>query len=113
MTRLEVYQEREETYYSVLTRLFALASRPLYALLGELAENDLRDRIALVLRSFFEERLANGIVLLRPRSEERRVGKECVSTCRSRWSPSHQKKKIKQYSRKATEYNVITHIQQD
>src|SRR3546814_13215526 len=23
----------------------------------------------------------------RPRSEERRVGKECVSTCRSRWSP--------------------------
>src|SRR3546814_3372652 len=24
-----------------------------------------------------------------PRSEERRVGKECVSTCRSRWSPFH------------------------
>src|SRR3546814_21031650 len=23
------------------------------------------------------------------RSEERRVGKECVSTCRSRWSPSY------------------------
>src|SRR3546814_8995022 len=23
------------------------------------------------------------------RSEERRVGTECVSTCRSRWSPSH------------------------
>src|SRR3546814_14629999 len=28
------------------------------------------------------------------RSEERRVGKECVSTCRSRWSPYHSKKKI-------------------
>src|SRR3546814_17270889 len=27
------------------------------------------------------------------RSEERRVGKECVSTCRSRWSPTHYKKK--------------------
>src|SRR3546814_12962783 len=27
------------------------------------------------------------LVLLR--SEERRVGKECVSTCRSRWSPYH------------------------
>src|SRR3546814_2308716 len=27
------------------------------------------------------------------RSEERRVGKECVSTCRSRWSPCHEKKK--------------------
>src|SRR3546814_16990361 len=30
------------------------------------------------------------------RSEERRVGKECVSTCRSRWSPSHYKKKNEQ-----------------
>src|SRR3546814_7605014 len=26
---------------------------------------------------------------LTSRSEERRVGKECVSTCRSRWSPYH------------------------
>src|SRR3546814_14263173 len=26
---------------------------------------------------------------LSARSEERRVGKECVSTCRSRWSPDH------------------------
>src|SRR3546814_13249474 len=26
---------------------------------------------------------------MRLRSEERRVGKECVSTCRSRWSPYH------------------------
>src|SRR3546814_16214164 len=29
------------------------------------------------------------------RSEERRVGKEGVSTCRSRWSPYHEKKKKK------------------
>src|SRR3546814_18135430 len=28
-------------------------------------------------------------VALADRSEERRVGKECVSTCRSRWSPYH------------------------
>src|SRR3546814_10301185 len=28
-------------------------------------------------------------IRLLPRSEERRVGKECVSTCRSRWSPYH------------------------
>src|SRR3546814_3379917 len=27
--------------------------------------------------------------MLCTRSEERRVGKECVSTCRSRWSPYH------------------------
>src|SRR3546814_8606721 len=30
------------------------------------------------------------------RSEERRVGKESGSTCQSRWSPDHLKKKIKQ-----------------
>src|SRR3546814_8518353 len=29
------------------------------------------------------------IISIEPRSEERRVGKECVSTCRSRWSPYH------------------------
>src|SRR3546814_15201519 len=34
------------------------------------------------------------------RSDERRVGKECVSTCRSRWSPYHSKKNT---------YNVSTH----
>src|SRR3546814_11656068 len=28
-------------------------------------------------------------VTFEDRSEERRVGKECVSTCRSRWSPYH------------------------
>src|SRR3546814_20078161 len=28
------------------------------------------------------------------RSEERRVGNECVSTCRSRWPPSSEKKKL-------------------
>src|SRR3546814_20108129 len=32
---------------------------------------------------------ANGI-----RSAESRVGKECVSTCRSRWSPYHEQKKL-------------------
>src|SRR3546814_18869148 len=31
--------------------------------------------------------------VLAARSEERRVGKECVSTCRSRWSPYNSKKK--------------------
>src|SRR3546814_19800464 len=31
--------------------------------------------------------------LIERRSEERRVGKECFSTCRSRWSPYHKKKK--------------------
>src|SRR3546814_11110001 len=42
------------------------------------------------------QQLRHGIEVvehLAGRSEERRVGKECVSTCRSRWSPYHQKKK--------------------
>src|SRR3546814_14536909 len=30
-----------------------------------------------------------GLVFIGDRSEERRVGKECVSTWRSRWSPAH------------------------
>src|SRR3546814_18288062 len=33
-------------------------------------------------------------VPLMRRSEERRVGKECVSTCRSRWSPYHSQTTI-------------------
>src|SRR3546814_16439216 len=44
----------------------------------------------------YVERIVSGPYLVlfarqpRPgRSEERRVGKECVSTCRSRWSPYH------------------------
>src|SRR3546814_16389426 len=31
----------------------------------------------------------DSVVIRDIRSEERRVGKECVSTCRSRWSPYH------------------------
>src|SRR3546814_15589239 len=56
-------------------------------------EDDERlQRIALIIGAF-------GIIAVRreeqvelaeeARSEERRVGKECVSTCRSRWSPYH------------------------
>src|SRR3546814_3642788 len=33
--------------------------------------------------------LVRTIEMASGRSEERRVGKECVSTCRSRWSPYH------------------------
>src|SRR3546814_16298144 len=36
---------------------------------------------------------APGWTLGSTNSEERRVGKECVRTCRSRWSPYHAKKK--------------------
>src|SRR3546814_13481039 len=50
------------------------------------ARPDRRDR---------REALSRGSLLPaeRRRSEERRVGKECVSTCRSWWSPYHYNKK--------------------
>src|SRR3546814_10583332 len=35
------------------------------------------------------ELLGSLFVAVQERSEERRVGKECVRTCRSRWSPYH------------------------
>src|SRR3546814_5699097 len=41
-----------------------------------------------VPKSVPEAASARGLEYL-DRSEERRVGKECVSTCRSRWSPYH------------------------
>src|SRR3546814_20634604 len=46
------------------------------------------------------------------RSEERRVGKECVSTCRYRWSPYHYKKKQEKNLHgvtNLTEYQKYTH----
>src|SRR3546814_17701999 len=41
------------------------------------------------------KRVTNLLKKAEDRSEERRVGKECVRTCRSRWSPYHKKKKKK------------------
>src|SRR3546814_18054259 len=42
------------------------------------------------------------------RSEERRVGKECVSTVRSRWSPYHSKKKKNTRNSKSKVQNKTT-----
>src|SRR3546814_15537624 len=46
---------------------------------------------ATVMDDWLEKNPDKGVI--RKRSEERRVGKECVSTCRSRWSQYHSKKK--------------------
>src|SRR3546814_18892539 len=51
------------------------------------------ERAAIVDDHDFGTRTAQGRPqLLEQRSEERRVGKECVRTCRSRWSADHSKK---------------------
>src|SRR3546814_13777815 len=53
--------------------------------------------LVLLYRRFLSPLVNMSSLLLAPlgglRSEERRVGKECVSTCRSRWAPYHLKKK--------------------
>src|SRR3546814_18490150 len=42
------------------------------------------------------------------RSEERRVGKACVSTCRSRWSPYHEKNKHLRDKNATTHYSNLS-----
>src|SRR3546814_14876762 len=49
---------------------------------------DLKDVIESINSAKFD-RIKRYVTLEAPRSAERRVGKECVSTCRSRWSPYH------------------------
>src|SRR3546814_20856548 len=48
-----------------------------------------RERPQPVIERGFAAFEALEIMRIGKRSEERRVGKECVSTCRSRWSPYH------------------------
>src|SRR3546814_13522395 len=50
------------------------------------------DDPSMPLGTYWVSHGMNDITALGGRSEERRVGKECVSTCRSRWSPYHEKK---------------------
>src|SRR3546814_17198379 len=45
------------------------------------------DALEIVMRVYFEK--PRTTVGWKGRSEERRVGKECVSTCRSRWATYH------------------------
>src|SRR3546814_2304222 len=45
--------------------------------------------LAVVGTGGITRRGADALIPFLDRTEERRVGKECVSTCRSRWSPYH------------------------
>src|SRR3546814_17613377 len=53
-----------------------------------------------------------GTAISRCRSEERRVGKECVSRCRSRWSPYHSTKNNQyfKYNKLHSTYSTHKHI---
>src|SRR3546814_20343238 len=68
-----------------LALTMAVDIMPLNLLVGTMAQHAFDHRADLGGRTAFELRVdAGGLAL---RSEERRVGNECVSTCRSRWSP--------------------------
>src|SRR3546814_2670513 len=58
---------------------------------GDLVKKDLAESVfkSTLPEDLVVERLRRLRALKLKRSEERRVGKECVSTCRSRWSPYH------------------------
>src|SRR3546814_2975213 len=63
--------------------------------LVEVNENDITrisvgDTASIDVDAFLGEEFTGLVTeIASSRSEERRVGKECVSTCRSRWSPYH------------------------
>src|SRR3546814_12855528 len=56
-----------------------------------------RDRhlfaVAKIAKRYGAENFFPQFRRINDRSEERRVGKECVRTCRSRWSPYHSQQK--------------------
>src|SRR3546814_7808629 len=58
---------------------------------SDVCSSDLRYSMAALVRYLRRRRPAAMLSTSAQanRSEERRVGKECVSTCRSRWSPYH------------------------
>src|SRR3546814_5622680 len=57
------------------------------AILTSFAETPLQIAVCLFLIGVFASIYHPVGIAMVVRSEERRVGKECVSTCRSRWSP--------------------------
>src|SRR3546814_10450506 len=65
--------------------IFALVSTIIFRAL----EPRCPDAALCRLRPFFGKDVGEAVSTISSRSEERRVGKECVSTCRSRWSPYH------------------------
>src|SRR3546814_12750931 len=96
---------------SIGSLIAILTSKGVQALVNHpLAASARSDRSIMVRSSHEGERDVGRADVARgdyPRSEERRVGKECVSTCRSRWSPYHSKKK-KQNRQETTKWHNVS-----
>src|SRR3546814_18840425 len=73
----------ERDWFRLLTSVQGVGSRVALAIPSALTGDELHRAIASGDKAMVARSQGVG------RSEERRVGKECVSTCRSRWSPYH------------------------
>ena len=83
-TRLTALQEREKLILAKLTEAVKHAEA------ATARAEEMRVRIRSEEHtSEPQSRIRISYAVFCLRSEERRVGKECVSTCRSRWSPDH------------------------
>src|SRR3546814_19335407 len=72
--------------YTVPSNSTLMGSIAMTALIGRVPiDGTVNDPYPFQVLIGLDNLTANGI----DRSEERRVGNECVSTCRSRWSPDH------------------------
>src|SRR3546814_13107792 len=80
LTSMNVWSARQSTESLVMQQVRALSESGVHGL-SEWAANKIEVVNALGVASRYADPVQ--------RSEERRVGKECVSTCRSRWSPYH------------------------
>src|SRR3546814_14560808 len=62
---------------------------------GYVEEEVVGKNVSMLMPSPYREQHDGYLQRYLRRSDERRVGKVCVSKCRSRWSPDHSKKKHK------------------
>src|SRR3546814_16764803 len=90
------YPSKEELVWQLFSRNYTGLAQQLDALQAE--RQGLRPKLAAMVGLFcslFERDpdMFRFLLLVQERWEARRVGKACVSTCRSRWAPSHDNKK--------------------
>src|SRR3546814_8606611 len=85
-THAAIQKQRVVRHARILGNLQGSRTRQLVGFTGnEVVESKVGVQSRTIMREFYNRGGGGGL----RRSEERRVGKECVSTCRSRWSPYH------------------------